>query len=142
MFVKLLTATKLIWTKRNISCIWLDISSKSRFLEKWENTFRVSENRNSKYILRSWSIFFLSLSLRSPWSRLCSWADFMLESCPKYTLTEGPWEWTQSCLLSHTCHRTRSQLLNCLRTLSKESSSLLLKYSLSSSSKMNVGAYA
>lgn len=138
MFVKLLTATKLIWTKRNKLDMIRYILQKLFPLEirKHIQSFR---EQNSKYILRSWNIFFLSLSLRSPWSRLCSWADFMLESCPKYTLTEGPWEWTQSCLLSHTCHRTHSQLLNCLRTLSKESSSLLLKYSLV---KMNVDAYA
>lgn len=84
-------------------------------------------------------VFFLSVSLGIPWNRRCSWADFMLESCPKYTLTEGLCERTRSCLLPHTCHHTHSQVLNCLRRLHKALSSLFLKCSLV---KMNTDSSA
>lgn len=139
MFVKLLTATKLIWTKRNTLDMIRYVLQKSFPWEIRKHIQGFREQKQQIHFKEMKYFLSLSLSLGSPWSRLCSWAGFMLESCPKYALTEGPWGWTQSCLLSHTCHHTRSQVLNCLRTLSKESSSLFLKYSLV---KMNVDAYA
>lgn len=52
----------------------------------------------------------------------------MLENCPKYTLTEGPCEGIQTCLLSHTCHHMLSQVLHCLRILCKRPLIIFLKY--------------
>ena len=125
MFVKLLKAyqansnkKKSVWYDRCIlkmSFPW-EIRKHFQDLRGQEQQIHFKEMKYSLSLSLCLSLS-VSLTLRSPWNRLCSWADFMLESCPKYALTEGLWEWTQSCLLSHTCHHTHSQVLNCLRTL-------------------------
>jgi hypothetical protein len=68
---------------------------KSHFYEEPESAFWFSGKRKSKCILRSWSITSLSLSLglsQNLWNGHCGSADFMLESCPKCSLTEAQCE--------------------------------------------------